>query len=93
MPSLLIEIDFISNLCVENALKDETYIKNISQSISNSLLSFVNKPIIDDNFSYCICTGKFKYKYTPDTSLKRSEFYKIFSSNALIYHKTLSTYN
>ena len=62
MPSLLIEIDFISNLCVENALKDETYIKNISQSISNSLLSFVNKPIIDDNFSYCICTGKFKDK-------------------------------
>ena len=65
MPALLIEVDFISNLSVENSLKDETYIKDIATSISNSLLSFVNKPIIDDNFSYCICTGKFKYKDTP----------------------------
>ena len=65
MPSLLIEIDFISNLSVENSLKDESYIKDIATSISNSLLSFVNKPIIDDNFSHCICTGKFKYKDTP----------------------------
>ena len=65
MPSLLIEIDFISNLSVENSLKDETYIKDIARSISNSLLSFVNKPIIDDNFSYCICTCKFKYNDTP----------------------------
>ena len=65
MPSLLIEIDFISNSTVENSLKDDTYIKTIANSISNSLLTFINKPIVDDNFSYCVCTCKFKYKDTP----------------------------
>ena len=64
MPSLLIEIDFISNSTVENSLKDATYIKTIANSISNSLLTFVNKPIVDDNFSYCVCIGKFKDKDT-----------------------------
>ena len=64
MPSLLIEIDFISNSTVENSLKDDTYIKDIANSISNSLLAFINKPIVDDNFSYCVCIGKFKDKDT-----------------------------
>ena len=64
MPALLIEIDFISHSTVENSLKNATYIKTIANSISNSLLAFVNKPIVDDNFSYCICTGKFKDKDT-----------------------------
>ena len=54
MPSILTEIDFISNSTVENSLKDDTYIKDIANSISNSLLAFVNKPIVDDNFSYCV---------------------------------------
>ena len=64
MPSILIEIDFILNSTVENSLKDDTYIKDIANSISNSLLAFVNKPIVDDNFSYCVCIGKFKDKDT-----------------------------
>ena len=64
MPSILIEIDFISNSTVENSLKDDTYIKTIANSISNSLLAFVNKPIVDDNFSYCVCIDKFKDKDT-----------------------------
>ena len=64
MPSLLIEIDFISNSTVENYLKNDTYIKSIANSISNSLLAFVNKPIVDDNFSYCVCIGRFKDKDT-----------------------------
>ena len=64
MPSLLIEIDFISNSTVENYFKNDTYIKSIANSISNSLLAFVNKPIVDDNFSYCVCIGKFKDKDT-----------------------------
>ena len=42
MPSLLIEIDFISNPKVESCLKDETYIKNIANSISSTLLGFLN---------------------------------------------------
>ena len=64
MPSILIEIDFISNSTVENSLKDDTYIKTIANSISNSLLAFVNKSIVDDSFSYCVCIGKFKDKDT-----------------------------
>ena len=64
MPSILTEIDFISNYTVENSLKDDTYIKEIANSISNSLLAFINKPIVDDNFSYCVCIGKFKDKDT-----------------------------
>ena len=63
MPALLIEIDFISNLSVENALKDDNYINDIANSISKSLLSFVNKSIVDD-FSYLVCIGEFKDKNT-----------------------------
>ena len=59
MPALLIEIDFISNLSVETSLIDDNYINNIANSISKSLLSFVNKPIVDD-FSYFVCVGEFK---------------------------------
>ena len=47
-----------------NYFKNDTYIKSIADSISNSLLAFVNKPIVDDNFSYCVCIGKFKDKDT-----------------------------
>lgn len=43
MPALLIEIDFISNLEVENKLKYSKYIKEISDTISTTLLAFVNK--------------------------------------------------
>lgn len=63
MPALLIEIDFISNLSVETSLRDDTYIKDIANSISKSLLAFVNKSIIDD-FSYLVCIGEFKDKDT-----------------------------
>ena len=48
MPALLIEIDFISNSSVEASLKSDKYIKDISDSISKSLLAFVNKSIVDD---------------------------------------------
>ena len=40
MPALLIEIDFISNPSVESNLASEKYIKDISSSISSTLLSF-----------------------------------------------------
>ena len=42
MPALLIEIDFISNPSVESNLASEKYIKDISSSISSTLLSFAN---------------------------------------------------
>ena len=52
MPALLIEIDFISNKEVENYLRNDKNLKNISDTISSTLLSFVNKSIIDDGDVY-----------------------------------------
>ena len=62
MPALLIEIDFISNKEVENYLKDDKHLKDISNTISSTLLSFVNKSIIDDGVFYRVCIGSFNNK-------------------------------
>ena len=82
MPSLLIEIDFISNLSVENYLKDETYIHDIAQSISNSLLSFVNKPIINSP-SYSVCIGEFK-DFSSAVKLKNIAISKGFADTFIV---------
>lgn len=42
MPDLLIEIYFMSNNAVENNLTSPKYIKDIADTISSTLLSFVN---------------------------------------------------
>lgn len=62
MPALLIEIDFISNKEIENYLRDDKNLKNISDTISSTLLSFVNKSIIDDGVFYRVCIGSFSNK-------------------------------
>lgn len=67
MPALLIEIDFISNNIVENNLTSSKYIKDITTTISSTLLSFVNKSINnDDSFNnenfYRVCIGAFNDK-------------------------------
>ena len=62
MPALLIEIDFISNPLVENNLKSSKYIKNIADTISSTLLSFVNKSITNDGIFYRVCIGAFNDK-------------------------------
>lgn len=75
MPALLIEIDFISNKDVEASLRSNQYIKDIANSISSSLLSFVNKSVVDENLNnnfigdsanstdfYRVCIGAFKDK-------------------------------
>ena len=62
MPALLIEIDFISNSTVETSLNSEKYIKDIANTISSTLLSFVNKSIVDDDVFYKVCIGAFKDK-------------------------------
>ena len=62
MPALLIEIDFISNSTVEASLNSEKYIKDIANTISSTLLSFVNKSIVDDDVFYKVCIGAFKDK-------------------------------
>lgn len=45
MPDLLIEIYFMSNSTVENNLTSAKYIKDIADTISSTLLSFLNKLI------------------------------------------------
>ena len=83
MPSLLIEIDFISNLSVENSLKDEIYIHDIAQSISNSLLSFVNKTIINSPSSYSVCIGEFK-DFSSAVKLKNTAISKGFADTFIV---------
>ena len=62
MTALLIEIDFISNKEVENYLRNDKNLKNISDTISSTLLSFVNKSIINDGVFYRVCIGSFNNK-------------------------------
>ena len=62
MPALLIEIDFISNSTVENNLTSSRYIKDIADTISSTLLSFVNKSISNDVVFYRVCIGAFNDK-------------------------------
>ena len=62
MPALLIEIDFISNKEIENYLRNDKNLKNISDTISSTLLSFVNKSIINDGVFYRVCIGSFNNK-------------------------------
>ena len=62
MPALLIEIDFISNKEVENYLRNDKNLKNISDTISSTLLSFVNKSIVEDKVFYRVCIGSFSNK-------------------------------
>ena len=76
MPALLIEVDFISNKEVEKSLKNNKYLKDISDTISSTLLSFVNKSIVDDKvFSNgCICSTS---KDTIAYDMNEVNFYKI----------------
>lgn len=86
MPALLIEIDFISNSVVENNLASPKYIKDIADSISSTLLSFVDKSIIDEmsnsNF-YRVCIGAFKDK-TNAVNLKNKAISKGFNDTYII---------
>ena len=76
MPSLLIEVDFISNKEVENYLKNDKYLKDIADTISSTLLSFVNKSIVDDKvFSNgSICSGS---KDTIVGDMNEVNFYRV----------------
>ena len=83
MPALLIEIDFISNSSVEASLKSDKYIKDISDSISKSLLAFVNKSIVDDGIFYRVCIGEFKDK-NDAIQLKHTAISKGFNNAYII---------
>ena len=83
MPALLIEIDFISNTSVEASLKSDIYIKNIATSISKSLLTFVNKSIVDDGIFYRVCIGEFK-DMSAAIELKNTAISKGFNNTHII---------
>ena len=76
MPALLIEVDFISNKQEEKYLKNDKHLEDISDTISSTLLSFVNKSIVDDKvFSNgSICSGS---KDTIAYDINEVNFYKI----------------
>ena len=82
MPALLIEIDFISNSEVENNLRDNKYLKDISDTISSTLLNFVNKSI-DDEILYRVCIGAFNNK-TNAINLKKQAIAKGFKDTYII---------
>ena len=88
MPALLIEIDFISNSTVEASLKSDIYIKDIATSISKSLLSFVNKSIVDDGIFYRVCIGEFK-DMSPALELKNTAISKGFSGTYIVNHHNI----
>jgi len=80
MPALLIEIDFISHSDVEASLSSSKY---ISASISSTLLSFVNKSIVDDGVFYRVCIGAFKDR-TNAVKLKNEAISKGFKDTYIV---------
>ena len=52
----------IKNNLVEASLSSSKYIRDIADSISSTLLSFVNKSIVDDGVFYRVCIGTYKDK-------------------------------
>ena len=88
MPALLIEIDFISNKEVENYLRNDKNLKNISDTISSTLLSFVNKSIVDDGIFYRVCIGEFK-DMSPALELKNTAISKGFSGTYIVNHHNI----
>ncbi|MBW4861491.1 MAG: N-acetylmuramoyl-L-alanine amidase [Paeniclostridium sp.] len=87
MPSLLIEIDFISNLEVETSCSNESYIKNIADTIASTLLSFVGKEIIEEGPFYKVCIGAFKDK-TNAVKTKTEAISKGFKDTYIIFPPT-----
>ena len=88
MPSLLIEIDFISNKEVEKSLRNDNHLKNIADTISSTLLSFVNKSIVDDGIFYRVCIGEFK-DMSPALELKNTAISKGFSGTYIVNHHNI----
>ena len=78
MPSLLIEIDFISNSQVESSLSSDSYIQTVANTISTTLLSFVNKSVPTEDAVYKVCIGAFRDKANAIT-LKQAALSKGFS--------------
>ena len=61
----------------------DIYIKNIATSISKSLLTFVNKSIVDDGIFYRVCIGEFK-DMSAAVELKNTAISKGFNNTHII---------
>ena len=61
----------------------EKYIKDIANTISSTLLAFVNKSIVDDDVFYRVCIGAFKNK--SNAILLKNEAISKGFSDAYIY--------
>ncbi len=83
MPALLIEIDFISNPEVEASLLSHKYIKSIADTISSTLLAYVDKSITNDGIFYKVCIGAFKDKANAIT-LKNEALSKGFKDTYIL---------
>lgn len=62
MQSIIIEIDFISNIQIENSCTKENYLQNAAQTIASTLLNFINKEIPPKDQLYKVTIGAFKDK-------------------------------
>ena len=51
-----------ANKEVEKSLRNDNHLKNIADTISSTLLSFVNKSIVEDKVFYRVCIGSFSNK-------------------------------
>jgi len=83
MPALLIEVDFISNREVENNLRDNNYLKDIANTISFSLLGFLNKTIPHDEILFRVCIGAFNNKDNA-VNLKNEAILKEFKDTYIL---------
>ena len=89
MPALIIEIDFISNPEIESLFANESYIKNVADTIASTLLSFVGKDdyLVTNDIEYSnfykVCIGAFKDKNNA-TRLKNEAISKGFKDTYII---------
>ncbi|GAA0864732.1 N-acetylmuramoyl-L-alanine amidase [Paraclostridium tenue] len=62
MPSIIIEIDFISNPEIENLCKKEDYLQKVAKTIASTLLNFIKKETPPKAPLYKVTIGAFNDK-------------------------------
>lgn len=62
MPAALVEVDFISNIEGEKALKDSNNIKAIALAIRNNLIKLFELEVSTNDILYKVCIGAYRDK-------------------------------
>ena len=62
MPAALVEVDFISNVEGEKALKDSNNIKAIAVAIRNNLIKLFELEVTTNDILYKVCIGAYREK-------------------------------